>query len=285
VPWHPPVVGLGRARVQRDHAAQPAPAWGLAGGLRVPHGPPGAQPLGQPWRQRRPGRHEQAQVDRLVGYPHARVVRVLQAQPLADLLRGPLELGPALHRRQQLGPAPQLARLRPPRPPVRGGVRVVRAVRLAAPVPRHLPGDRRVRAAEAGSDPAQAPPRGKAARDLLPLRQQQLTSRAAGRPRPDPAGLGQVAAHVLCRSTQLAGDVAQRLPRAPPLPHLVLLLDRAPVRAHANLHHEMIMVVRSPLETAFVSATALPPPPSALLQASTTRVHNQRRTTTAVRRL
>lgn len=97
------VLDVRRALANRDHVADAAPSGRLSGDQRQSHRPVGAQASVETRSQRPAAGLEDRQVDRLVRYPHRRVVREVQHQPAADLLRRPLQLQALLHPARSIG--------------------------------------------------------------------------------------------------------------------------------------------------------------------------------------
>jgi len=229
------VLSLGRALVQRNHAAQLATAGGLTGDLRIAHRPPGTKSLGQPRGQRRAGRHEQAQVDRrLVGHPHTPVVRVGGAQPAGDLRRGPVLSELARDQPGHPWPLGQSAPFRAQRPVPRGRVRGLSAVSLPAAVTPDLPADSGRRPPQPGRDHPNRLTDRHPTGDLLPFRRAQRKPGPAPRHRRDPAPGGDHMVNRAGHLPQRPPDLRQRLALTPAPLQLLLLLTRHTRPTHSR---------------------------------------------------
>src|SRR4051812_22320951 len=103
VPWHRPVPCLGRTLADEDLGRDERLASPTRARSRDAQRPAGPQALRQLALQRTAALHVERLVDRLLADPHPRIIRVVEPQPLGDLLRAPGHT-----------PAPVLA---PPVPP------------------------------------------------------------------------------------------------------------------------------------------------------------------------
>ena len=81
---HRSVLNLGGTLAEQHHAHQLAAARGPV--VRTPLGTSGAQKASQLLAQRAPRLHEQRLVDRLVGHPQLRIVRMVCDESVRDLL-------------------------------------------------------------------------------------------------------------------------------------------------------------------------------------------------------
>jgi len=120
--WDLAPVCLGGPQVNRDGVEQLASSLGQALAARVAHRPAGAQTAPQVTVEDPTVRYIQAEVDGLVGDPHAWVVGIGHLEPACDLLRRPAQPELGLHDCAESRVYGQLARLGSGRSPVRGRV-------------------------------------------------------------------------------------------------------------------------------------------------------------------
>ena len=147
------------------------------GALAATARPTGAQRIGQLRPQAATALQVERLVDRLVRHPPVWLIRMLQAQPVRDLLRRVPQPQAPLDLPREIPIDRETTRLRPARTPACRPLRDDGPVTAAAAVPGDLPRHGRHRTAKTLRDTGQAPTRRDPQRELLTLLQRQSCTR------------------------------------------------------------------------------------------------------------